>query len=96
VEGDSIAEVLDISGEGFFRAEIPSAPENRIEMRKKGYIFADRRLGVEVNLSRSLVDYTKLVRFELIRTNLIGEEILDIALSSFPSAEDFTYRPSPT
>lgn len=95
VRADSPAEVPAVSGEGVFRAEIPSAPENASEMFRKGYIFADRTLGVEVNLNQSRVDYAKLVRFEIRRTDTISEEIADIALSSFPSDRRFHVTAKP-
>ena len=95
VKGDSPSEVPAVSGEGFFRAEIPSAPCNCSEMLKKGYIFADRTLGVEVNLKQSRIDYKKLVRFEISRTDSISEEIIDIALSSFPSDRRFHVAAKP-
>ena len=95
VKGDSPSEVPAVSGEGFFRAEIPSAPCNCSEMLKKGYIFADRTLGVEVNLKQSRIDYKKLVRFDICRTDSISEEIIDIALSSFPSDRRFHVAAKP-
>ena len=95
VKGDSPVEIPAVSEEGVFRAEIPSAPENASEMLKKGYVFADRTLGVEVNLIRSRVDYAKLVRFEILRTDTISEEIADIALSSFPSDRRFHVTAKP-
>ncbi len=81
--------------DGYYRAEIPTAPENVALMQKKGYTFADRTLGVAINLKREEPDFRKLIRFEIRPECEEREAVLEIALHSFPSDRRFHVRPIP-
>ena len=74
----------DESGVSYIRVCLPVSLENQQAMREKGFVFADRTLGVSINLRRSNLDYKSMIR---IKPELIcnkKDEILQIAKESFP------------
>ena len=95
IEADSYEEVPTPEGNAYYRVELPNNPNNITEMSKKGYVFADRTLGVTINLKKSDMDYQKLIRFDIRRTEDNREEVLNIALNSFPSDRRFHICPVP-
>lgn len=75
------------------RVCLPTARENQRIMRERGFEFADRTLGVSINLHRSRLDFKAMVRLkpELVRGK--KEEILEIAKTSFPTDRRFQVAP---
>ena len=75
------------------RVCLPAARENQRIMRDRGFEFADRTLGVSLNLRRSCLDFKAMVRLkpELVRGK--KEEILEIAKASFPTDRRFQVAP---
>ncbi|MEA5136741.1 MAG: GNAT family N-acetyltransferase [Candidatus Fimivivens sp.] len=66
------------------RVVMPSSNENMCAMIEKGFYPADRVLDVTINLSRSKLDFGKMIRTEPIIINNRRDEIFDIAKESFP------------
>lgn len=95
IDSPSAESVMPAESGRYYRVELPSAPDNCAEMQKKGYIFADRTLGVAISLKRTELDFRKLIRFEIRPEDPNNEAILEIALSSFPSDRRFHVRPKP-
>ena len=65
------------------RVWLPSKPEYVVEMQKRGFCFADRTLGVSINLVRSSLDYKKFVRLQIVDTDEYKKDILEIAKTEF-------------
>lgn len=93
-KGNSAADIPAVSESCLYRVEIPYAPENYSEMSRKGYIFVDRTLGVSIVLNKCNFNLDKLIRFN-IEASSDEEEVLNIALSSFPFDRRFHIRPIP-
>ena len=89
IEALSVDDVPYVDSTDFYRVELPAHPNNVVEMEKKGYVFADRTLGVEISLKRSKIDYQKLVRFSISNGNADDDVIRQIAFDSFPSDRRF-------
>ncbi len=78
----------------YIRVELQPGRENIKAMNDRGYTFADRTIGVSINLRRVNLDYEKMVRFSMQKALLEDKpEILRIAESSFPSDSRFHIRP---
>ena len=71
------------------RVCMPTSYENISEMVSRGFFLADRLLDVSIALSRSKLDYSKLVRLEPRITSQCRDQILEIAQRSFPSDRRF-------
>lgn len=84
VKAESSDDIPSLGDEGFTRVELPYHPDNVVKMAEKGYVFADRTLGAVISLKRKDIDYQRLIRFEVRREEASHEDILDIALNSFP------------
>lgn len=95
IEATSVDDVPFADSREYSRVEIPFNPKNISEMGKKGYIFADRTIGVEISLKRSKIDYQRMIRFEIKRVNSNNDAIQQIALKSFPADRRFHIRPIP-
>lgn len=90
IDADSPSDVGSINDSRYVRVDIPSRSCNIAEMSVKGFIFADRTIGVSIPLNKSQMDYNRLVRFEMRNANKTDEDdILEIALRSFPSDRRF-------
>ncbi len=79
----------------FIRVVLPADTMFVHKMNAKGFVFGDRTIGVSINLKRSRVEYSKLVRFEMHETSVdeSGLEILRIAKEIFPTDRRFHVRP---
>jgi GNAT superfamily N-acetyltransferase len=94
-KGNSAADIPAVSENCLYRAEIPYAPENYSEMSRKGYIFADRTLGVSIAVNKCSLDLDKMIRFSIEASSGDDEDVLNIALASFPFDRRFHVRPVP-
>ena len=97
IEAETAAMVPEASRISYRRVELPYAANNAAVMNDKGYVFSDRTLGVAVSLRNIAIDYQRLIRFDTRRAEgeRDKEEILQIALNSFPSDSRFHVRPVP-
>ncbi len=86
---DEAPAVWDTQGATHLRVTLPAAAGNVPAMQARGYTFADRTLGVSVNLRRTALDFGKLVRMEVVETKGYREDILRIAKLSFPEDRRF-------
>ena len=83
IEATSADEVPEASADKLYRIEIPYHRDNINTMLKKGYLFADRTIGVTVNLRSDSIEYQKMIRFDIRPAEVAKDDILRIALSSF-------------
>lgn len=67
----------------YIRVSLPFSIENQKKMSDKGFQFADRTIGVSINLRKTHLDYQSMIRIqpEFIQDN--RSEILEIAKESF-------------
>ncbi len=79
-------ETLDFSqmGIGYIRVKTPALEVMQVLLREEGFFHADRMLKAIINLKRSNIDLDKKIRLEIRKTKDHREEILAIALNSFP------------
>ena len=89
IQAENAESVPVAEGKGYYRIEIPSNKSNVNVLFKKGYTFVERTLGVSINLNKSDIDYQKLIRFEIKQIQANNEDILKIALDSFPTDRRF-------
>jgi len=85
----------DFSGAAHVRVELPSDPRAEVEMLSNGFVFADRTLGVSIDLASCPVDLQKSVRMDVAPSNSFGGEIAAIAKRSFPYDRRFNITPVP-
>ena len=90
IKADSPEEIVENTAD-IARVELPAKPQFIEKMSNKGFSFVDRTLGVVINLKRTDIDYKKLVRFDVHR-GIPGNDVLDIALNSFPTDRRFHVR----
>jgi len=83
----------DTRGATHVRVTLPAAAENLLAMETRGYLLADRTLGVSINLKRAALDFGRLVRMEIVETKDYREDILRIARLSFPEDRRFHILP---
>lgn len=76
------------------RVSMPVSYENQVEMTRRGFFHADRTIGVSINLSRSTVDFTSLVRTEPKIASDKRDEVFTIAKQSFPTDRRFHVAPA--
>lgn len=77
------------------RVSLPPAYENEKQMFERGYFLVDRTLSASINLSRSNIDYEKLVRLPVVLSSDRNDEIFEIAKRSFPTDRRFNISPKP-
>lgn len=92
--------LMDIKAEQFdnwnaegathMRVILPSSADNALEMQKQGFVFVDRTLGVSVNLGRSKLDFSSMVRMEVVESRDYKDDVLRIAKDSF--TEDYRFN----
>lgn len=95
LKGNSASDIPEVAEGCLYRVELPFAPGNYSEMIKKGYIFADRTLGVSIAVNKCSLDLDKMIRFNIEVSSCDDEDVLNIALSSFPFDRRFHVRPAP-
>ncbi len=88
IEDEAVAD-WRTAGATHLRVQLPASSENVIEMQKRRYFWADRTLGVTINLMRPKLDYGKLVRMEVTERDDLKDDILRIAKNSFPDDRRF-------
>lgn len=93
IEAASADEIPEASADKLYRIEIPYHRDNINTMIKKGYLFADRTIGVTVNLRNDSIEYKKMIRFDIRPACAEEDDILRIALTSFPFDSRFHVRP---
>jgi len=67
--------------------------DTEIEMQRRGYFFADRTLGVSINLSKCDLDFNKLIRLPITQSLDYKKEIMEIAIKAFPYDRRFHIQP---
>lgn len=85
----------DTSDVTHVRICMPVHHESHLEMLHQGFSFVDRTLDVSINLLRSKMDYSSLVRMEPFITAQNREKVRAIAQQSFSTDRRFHLRPSP-
>jgi|GEM_PF-1175172 len=85
----------NIADASYVRAELPSSAEFASEMRARGFILADRTLGVSIDLKRCPVELEKAVRMKVEPSSDFKERIFEIAKASFPTDRRFNVAPLP-
>ncbi|MDR3255871.1 MAG: GNAT family N-acetyltransferase [Synergistaceae bacterium] len=84
--------ILDDAEITHVKATLPSLPggiENMLEMQRLGFQFVDRQIDVSINLLRSRIDFGPLIRLKPRLTSERREEVLAVALRSFPRDRRF-------
>ncbi|MCR4818817.1 MAG: GNAT family N-acetyltransferase [Fretibacterium sp.] len=92
IKADKPDELDGVEG-GNIRAELPANAAFVAEMTRRGYVFGDRTICVSINLLKSKVDYRALSRFEVRESEDCRDDVLKIAVSSFPTDRRFHIRP---
>lgn len=93
IEADS-PELPDLDGASHVRVSLPAGRAGQEALEARGFTFGDRTLKVSIIPARQKKDYQRLVRLEPEITRGGGEEILAIALSSFPTDRRFQVTPN--
>ena len=93
IQSETIENVPVADSKSYCRLEIPSNQSNINALFKKGYVFVERTLGVSINLSKDEIDYKKLIRFDIKKVQANNEDVLRIAIDSFPTDRRFHIRP---
>lgn len=85
----------DLSGYTNARIIMPASADTEVEMYRRGFMLADRTMGVSINLMRSKIDFDQLVRMEI--SELTGEyaDVLRIAQASFVDDRRFHIKLRP-
>lgn len=78
------------------RVFMPANSAYEVEMQRKGFLLADRTVGVSITLSKYRPDLVKLVRMEVIETDAYKDDIFEIARASFPYDRRFHIIPECT
>lgn len=76
------------------RVSMPANYENQVEMTKQGFFYADRTIGVSINLGRGTVDFASIVRTEPKIASDKRDEVLAIAKQCFPTDRRFHVTPA--
>ena len=71
------------------RVVLPATFENERIMNLRGFYFADRLLDVAINLKRTKIDFKSLIRIQPYLATDRYDDILKIALDSFPQDRRF-------
>lgn len=74
----------DMQDADIIKIVLPSSVENENKMKEIGFLFADRTLGVSIQLSKTELNFDKLIRLPIEETDGYKTEIEEIALKSFP------------
>lgn len=84
----------NLDGATHVRVSLPSGRSGQVALEAQGFTFGDRSLKASVIPARQKIDYQRLVRLtpEIARGG--SEEILAIALSSFPTDRRFQVAPN--
>lgn len=77
------------------RVVLPAVSDYAVTMQRRGFVLADRTLGVSVNLLRSKLDFERLIRLEVAEEPVHPETLLAIASVSFPDDRRFHITPDP-
>lgn len=93
IEADS-PELPDLNGASHVRVSLPASRAGQEALEAQGFTFGDRTLKVSIIPARQKIDYQRMVRLEPEITRGGGEEILAIALSSFPTDRRFQVAPN--
>lgn len=93
IQSETIENVPVADSKSYCRLEIPSNQSNINALFKKGYVFVERTLGVSINLSKDEIDYKQLIRFDIKKVQANNEDVLRIAIDSFPTDRRFHIRP---
>ena len=82
----------------YVRVSVPPTYDHARQMLEQGFFLADRTLDVTINLTRSNIDYRRLVRIAPSITSGRNDEVLAIARQSFPADRRFnlSYKPDPS
>lgn len=83
----------DLQDATHIRVTLPASSENIIKMQEKGFLLADRTLGVSINLNRAGTELEKYVRMEIRETSGYRKEIFQIAKTSFQDDRRFHILP---
>jgi len=74
----------DMQDADIIKIVLPTSIENENKMKEIGFLFADRTLGVSIQLSKTELNFDKLIRLPIEETDGYKTEIEEIALKSFP------------
>ena len=94
IVAESAEMVPNATPDMLYRVELPYHNGNINVMRKKGYLFSDRTIGVMINLRRNNIDYQKMLRFDIRRAKDERDDILRISRNSFTQDSRFHVRPA--
>lgn len=89
-------EQWDICNATHIRVLMPTNSTYEVEMQRKGFLLADRTIGVSITLSKCRLDLEKHVRMEIAESNAYQDAIFEIARSSFPYDRRFNITPECT
>lgn len=95
ITGETAEEIPRPNGSSYYRVELPYNPNNYAVMSEKGYLFADRTIGVSISLRKNDIDYSKMIRFDISEASDSRDSILDIALRSFTFDRRFHVKSIP-
>lgn len=75
------------------RVRLPASPEHEIMMHGKGFFWADRTIGVSINVLRCALDLSRMIRMKIEESSEYKDEILKITESVFKTDRRFHIRP---
>ena len=81
--------VWNVEDATHIRVSLPANIQYLYEMQKMGYQFVERMLHVTIPLSKSSIEYDRLIRIKPVALHDHKEEIKEIARSSFTSDRRF-------
>lgn len=77
----------------YIRIKTPATEKMQRYFIAQGFFYADRILKASINLKRTNLPFDKMIRLEIRRTNECRDEVLKIALKSFPTDRRFHVAP---
>lgn len=75
------------------KVNLPADSMFETEMQNNGYLYADRTVDASINLSKTNLDFKKLIRMEILETAEHKEEILNLAVNAFTYDRRFHIKP---
>lgn len=77
----------------YIRVKTPATEEMQKCFIRQGFFYADRMLKASINLKRTNLPYEEMIRLEIQQSNEYRDEVLRIALKSFPVDRRFHVAP---